>query len=460
MYKINQNQVLHYLIKSFIVFSAYVLIIGGANALPVFARQTGQSCVACHAGGQFPELTPYGRYFKLMAYTAGERTLPLSVMGVIDVTKTQNNTDDNGDISAKDSRFIPDIASVFVAGKITDNVGLFSQFTYSFPSGHLASDNFDIRFADRIIIPKNDFIWGMTIHNNPMVQDVWNSATAWGYPYLSTSQGQFAGLPFKTLLESGTQMAGTGAYVYWRENLYLEASAYQTANNVLSFLSLGSKDGSTNYPLAHIDGLAPYLRVAYTDEWGANNIMVGAFMMKANITPLDGNSFPTYGAGTTNYFDRGIDAQYQYLLAPHTVTAHFRYINESIDDQTQSGALGYTNPNAIILNSVMAKVSYTYQAKYGASLAYRSIYGTADPAYAINANNSSIAPYGSSASRVPNSSMWIPEIYYTPVQNIRIGLQYSYFTQYLGGNTFLDNAGNQRNASDNNTLFLYLWAAY
>src|SRR5665647_3891500 len=32
-----------------------------AGAVPAFARQTGQNCVACHAGGQFPELTPYGR---------------------------------------------------------------------------------------------------------------------------------------------------------------------------------------------------------------------------------------------------------------------------------------------------------------------------------------------------------------------------------------------------------------
>jgi hypothetical protein len=34
-----------------------------AQALPTFARQTGQNCVACHSGGQFPELTPYGRMF-------------------------------------------------------------------------------------------------------------------------------------------------------------------------------------------------------------------------------------------------------------------------------------------------------------------------------------------------------------------------------------------------------------
>ena len=31
------------------------------QAIPLFARQTGQNCVACHAGGQYPELTAYGR---------------------------------------------------------------------------------------------------------------------------------------------------------------------------------------------------------------------------------------------------------------------------------------------------------------------------------------------------------------------------------------------------------------
>ncbi|MHB1333589.1 MAG: cytochrome C, partial [Sulfuriferula sp.] len=47
------------------------LITVKAQAVPAFARQTGQNCVACHAGGQFPELTPYGRLFKLTGYTLG-----------------------------------------------------------------------------------------------------------------------------------------------------------------------------------------------------------------------------------------------------------------------------------------------------------------------------------------------------------------------------------------------------
>src|SRR5208283_3437744 len=61
-----------------------------ASALPLYARQTGQQCAACHNG--FPELTPYGRLFKLNGYTfgGGQSDLPpLSIMVVEDYTHTQ-----------------------------------------------------------------------------------------------------------------------------------------------------------------------------------------------------------------------------------------------------------------------------------------------------------------------------------------------------------------------------------
>ena len=41
-----------------------------ASAVPSFARQTGQPCATCH-NGAFPQLTAYGRQFKLNGYTAG-----------------------------------------------------------------------------------------------------------------------------------------------------------------------------------------------------------------------------------------------------------------------------------------------------------------------------------------------------------------------------------------------------
>ena len=61
-----------------------VLVIWGtaAQAVPAYARQTGQNCVACHVS--FPELTAYGRWFKLSGYTIGERqTVPLAMMAQV-----------------------------------------------------------------------------------------------------------------------------------------------------------------------------------------------------------------------------------------------------------------------------------------------------------------------------------------------------------------------------------------
>src|SRR5512137_657261 len=76
-----------------LLLQTLVLLPQAASALPVFARQTGQNCVACHAGGQFPELTPYGRMFKLTAYTIGKRTLPFAVMGVATYANLASTTD-------------------------------------------------------------------------------------------------------------------------------------------------------------------------------------------------------------------------------------------------------------------------------------------------------------------------------------------------------------------------------
>src|SRR6202047_3726438 len=67
---------------AFFVVLAGFLTIGfapPAQALPSFARQTGQPCATCHT--DFPALTPYGRRFKLLGYTPGGgqfRTTPFS----------------------------------------------------------------------------------------------------------------------------------------------------------------------------------------------------------------------------------------------------------------------------------------------------------------------------------------------------------------------------------------------
>jgi len=432
----------------------FLVFCQSAQALPSFARQTGQSCVACHAGGQFPELTPYGRLFKLTGYTNGVQTNPLAAMIVGDYTGTRNNSDGaGGSISPKDKQMLIDYSSVFLGGKITDVIGGFAQFTYSSydhqdASGnwvsHLGSDNFDLRYADRKVDTSRDVIWGVTLNNNPTVQDVWNSTPAWGYPYVSSTLGAFGGAPASTLIEGGLaqQVAGIGAYVYLNKSLYLELTSYQTAKDTWSFLSLGNKKGDTYHPLTYMDGSSPYARLAYTYEWGAQNVMVGAFAMNAKILPMDDSNNPVYGQGSTEYRDTGFDAQYQYLLDPHAFTAQIRYVKEEIRDHTQTL---YDGPAS--LRSFKVKGSYVYLAKYGASLAYSNVNGSSDAtAYADSANFS------------PDTQMWTPEVFWLPMQNLRVGLQYNYFTRYLGASNNYD--GNGRNASDNDTTYLYMWYAF
>src|ERR1700686_5924709 len=68
-------------LAAFVVLAGF-LTIGFAQpvqALPSFARQTGQPCGTCHT--DFPGLTPFGRRFKLLGYTTGGgpyRTTPFS----------------------------------------------------------------------------------------------------------------------------------------------------------------------------------------------------------------------------------------------------------------------------------------------------------------------------------------------------------------------------------------------
>jgi len=394
------------------------LIAVKAHAVPAFARQTGQNCVACHAGGQFPDLTPYGRLFKLTGYTIGERALPLSGMAVL-TSNSVKVKDATATGHAEDGKPIFNTASLFIAGKITDKSGGFVQVTYNNYtgdtgySGHTGSDNLDLRYADRLIDANRDLIYGFTLHNNPGVQDVWNSMPAWGYGVVPGSTG--AGAATTPLLDGGLaqQVAGIGAYAYWNKTVYAELTGYRTGDGIFSFMTQGN-GGQVN-----IKGTNPYARLALTHEWGPHNVMVG-------LTHLDVHQYTdttSHSGPTDHYRDNGIDFQYQYLLDPYTVTATVTRIHENID----YGTLG--TPSATV-DSLRAKGSFIYQAKYGATLSYFNLTNTLGA----------------------ESRGWTPEVFWTPVQYVRLGMQYTKFN--------VDSAGTNPKASDNNTLFFYVWGAY
>jgi hypothetical protein len=439
----------------------FLLMPLAAQALPSFARQTGQSCVACHAGGQFPELTPYGRLFKLTGYTIGQRNaLPLSAMVVASYTKTRNTDSSTPSVDfAKDAVALFQTASVFAGGKVTDNIGVFAQVTYDNYaqqnpdtlswSGHTHADNIDIRYADRFESPSRDLIVGLSMNNNPSVADVWNTIPAWSQ-YVPTAFGFTGPVAAPIVAQLGQQVAGLGAYAFWNQTLYAEVSAYQTARGAFSFLKAGNQIDS------RLKGANPYVRVALSHEWGPHNAMIGVFGMNADVYPDPASP----GGPVIRYRDRGVDSQYQYLLDPHTVTAQFSFIRENIHGGDVTGVSA--NPSNI-LNQMKLKGSYVYRAKFGGSLSYFRTTGSSDavlyPGQKDDGSGAMTAiPISGSAANNPDTRGWIPELFWTPVQYLRAGVQYFKYDRYAGAAHNYDGAG--RNAGDNNTLFVYLWGAY
>ena len=459
-------------------------------ALPLFARQTGQNCMACHAGGQFPELTPYGRIFKLTGYTLGQRTVPLSVMGVLSSSRVANTSksDDPGADFQKNEKVIFATASLFLGGKITDNLGAFVQIThdpYATQSpdgtfhGHSNADNIDLRYADRFVDPTRDLIFGVSVNNNPSLSDPWNTAAAWMQyvPVPSPTSSRFidGNSPYHGYAAGGN-LGGVTAYAFWNRTIYAEFGGYGTSRGPLRFMSAGLSNDS----VTKLKGINPYWRLAWNHEWGPHSLMIGTSGMTARIydDPLD-----TSDPSTIHHTrDLSIDSQYQYLLDPHSVTAQFVYARSRhrypgfLADQpatfVDANGNSLANTNAQDTTRLMrAKLTYVYQARYGGSVGLFNLAGSTntaaqssgyDPAtLAITSDPGAQAPsqrVGGNLSGNPATRGMTLEAFWTPIQYVRVGAQYTAYTRYNGASQNYDGFG--RNARDNNSLFLYLWAAY
>ena len=436
---------------------SFVLIAGlprDASALPSFARQTGQECAACHNG--FPELTPYGRLFKLNGYTftggvpgTGEQSKlpPLSVMMATSFTHTQA-----GQQGGAAPHFAPndnpafDMASLFYGGIIAPNLGAFVQGTYNGVSRSFNWDNLDIRYARSYTMFGAETVSGISVNNNPAMSDVWNTTPAWRFPYIKSG---LAPMPNAATMIEGSlaqQVLGVTAYTFWNRLLYAEVGGYQTLSPLMdSALGATSTGNSTS-------GIAPYWRLAMQQEWGRSNFELGTFGMAGAMYPGR-----VTGSGTDRYTDIGFDAQYQFLADRDSFSVQASLINEN-QDLRASSVLGNSSNQTNTLRSLNAKASYSYDQTYYGTLGYFQVDGNTDAGLygATSANNS------------PNSSGFTAEIDYMPFNhggpsfwpwlNAKIGLQYIYYTKFNGATTNYDGAG--RNAADNNTLYLFAWLAF
>jgi hypothetical protein len=443
-----------------------------AHAVPSFARQTGMACEACHTA--FPELTPFGRRFKLNGYVLDnmpqvkaitpdkdEALLlnwvpPLSVMFQASYTRTKGAVPDiaNEGLSQNGQVLFPQQASLFYAGRIAPKLGGFIQLTYSSDSGNIALDNTDIRFADQAFTEPSggrdrSLIYGITLNNNPTVQDVWNTTPAWQTPFdQRTSAAPTPAASAQIDQSLGQSVAGVTAYGFWMDSIYAELGVYRSAPQGFTNQQTNAAGPLNSTASNVINGVAPYWRVTYELQWAHQTLSIGTYGLRIELFPGNGNIL----SGPTDRFtDTALDAQYQFIGDDHIVSAQATYIHEH-QDLSASAVLGTAANPSDSLNTLRIGGSYYYRRRYGAALGYFSTTGTTDMA------RYTPSPVVGSASGSPDSRGWTAELDFLPWQNVKLALQYTLYNRFNGGTTNYDGSG--RNASDNNTLFLLGWIAF
>jgi hypothetical protein len=419
-----------------------------ANALPLYARQTGLNCDSCHVA--FPELTPFGRRFKLNGYTmlGGNSQLPpLAVM--LQPTVTHTATPQAGGAAphfgANDNVELEQ-ASLFTGGHITDNIGAFVQATWDGPANRVSWDNTDVRYANHAELEGHDVLYGVTVNNSPTVQDVWNTAPAWSFPYISP---ELAPAPAASVLLEGAyagKVLGAGAYTFVDNMFYGEVSAYRHLSPTYQEALGVAPTGDSPF-----GGTALYWRFAAEPRWGNNSLEIGTLGFAANIVPQRVNAF-----GSDQVTDVGVDFQYQYIGDPHEVTLAGYLIGEN-QILKASQPLGFASNSHDHLQSAKLTASYVYDRAWSVSESYFSVSGKSDATLYGTLNGS------------PNSSGFTTEIAYLPFMhggpsfwpwfNARIGLQYIAYTKFDGSTVNVDGTAGLK-ATGNNTIFGYVWLMF
>jgi hypothetical protein len=450
--------------RDIVAVALLILMAAGqpSRAVPSFAAQTGQPCIACHIGAFGPQLTPLGRAFKIGGYTQTGGQGPLSTIplaGFVLNSFTHTNASQPQPAAndfGRNNNFAVDQVSLFFAGRLSDYAGAFVQGTYDGVGKAFFLDNTDLRMTTTVPAFGNDLRIGVSVNNGPTVQDPYNSTFAWIFPFVSSA---LAPTPTAQPLLAGGLIGnsiGTTAYAWYDRRLYLEGGLYNTYGPTLL-----NATGATLGPGATANP-APYARVAYEWNWTGQSAHIGALAMYSNLSPANGERSVETSFGRDSYADVAVDGGYQFLgdgTNTATIDAILTHETQNLKASTALGASTGPNNN---LNQIRVNAAYFYQQTYGLNLGWQNTWGSSNPALFAP------QPLSGSANGKPNSNSfiieadWVPfgkdSSWGRPLANLKVGIQYTIYTMFNGGTKNYDGFGDD--ASGNNTLFIFAWLAF
>lgn len=251
-------------------FAVSLWIVPEANAIPAFARQTGQACSTCHFQ-HFPTLNAFGRAFKAGGYTqiGGQSliegdvlslpsTLNASLVTKIRYQKTNGKdygtpANENGSMGTNKGELqFPDEAALLIGGRAGEHIGFLLEASLKDGDGRFTSYKMPITYDA-----------GVKLSVIPFTTD--SAGASYGFELLNTGA-----VRMQRPLEHRTQ---TSAQQYIETDGAAEGFAFVVSNDMFfaNYTLWGPAHGSTDF-----SPFISYARLAATPNVAGWDIGVGA----------------------------------------------------------------------------------------------------------------------------------------------------------------------------------------
>ena len=275
-------------IKNKLILGSSLLVIAFSSnvyALPMFERQTGLNCNACHLQ-QDPKLNKFGRDFLLSGMTLSDKIsetnksdsdIQASIMFKSRYEKTSDKPDSKGAVSSESPlndgvSAIPKTASVMLGGRVTDNLGVFINASYK--------DEEDHALSGRLMYSKKleDGYVGVSVYsfaNFGPFSGIEPYNTGLYKPNRNFEAMKLSNINQATKIGSGK---ATGLQLYY-------VNDFMFNNNDRLFASIGGYTPTQdNADIEVTSNFIPLARLAYEYKVGNFNIILGGYALVGGLT--------------------------------------------------------------------------------------------------------------------------------------------------------------------------------
>ncbi len=372
--------------RSFILICVSLFFAGLMNlvlpvesyAVPSFARQVQKPCSACHT--IWPNLNQYGRQFKVKAYTDVSpksklvKKDNLNMLAVLPVSVrvfAYPYFSEDKDDETKDYTDIPHEVELFLAGRLTENLGLFSEIEWE-PKDDVNAELGPVVLAYQYPMQDGTTLGLVLFRGSTFHADPFNSLGGRGHSLI------YGGSTRRALtLKRGFEFAP------FDNNQALLAHGYFLGNRL--YAAIGAMRGEDTKADDPIDG---YFRVAWDQPLSYGAVTFGGAVYTGK------QEGATYESDVDRFY---LDASLEAGIDDHLFEVQALY-GTGEDDNV--GGAGITKE----LDGFYLEGSYFFQRKMGVMAAYN----------AVNFDNDS----------KDEETIWVIGAKYLPWANVKLAIQY------------------------------------